>query len=109
MKSFAKYIFAVTATTLFSGLAFAQEAAHAVTSGGSDKGLIAIGGGLALGLAALGGGLGQAKAVSSALDGIARNPGADKKIFTPMIIGLAFIESLVIYALVIAILFNLKI
>jgi F-type H+-transporting ATPase subunit c len=37
-----------------------------------------------------------------ALEGIARNPNASGKIFTPMIIGLALIESLVIYALVIA-------
>jgi F-type H+-transporting ATPase subunit c len=41
-------------------------------------------------------------ATTSALEGIARNPSASGKIFTPMIIGLALIESLVIYALVIA-------
>ncbi|MBI2646392.1 MAG: ATP synthase F0 subunit C, partial [Deltaproteobacteria bacterium] len=45
---------------------------------------------------------GQGKAAASALEGIARNPGASDKIFVPMIIGLALIESLVIYALVIA-------
>ncbi len=57
---------------------------------------------LAIGLAALGGGIGQGIAMSGALEGIARNPNAYDKIFTPMIIGLALIESLVIYALVIA-------
>lgn len=57
---------------------------------------------LVLGLAALGGALAQGRATSAALEGIARNPGAKSLIQTPMIIGLALIESLVIYALVIA-------
>ena len=58
--------------------------------------------GLAIGIAALGGALGQGKAAAAALDGISRNPAAQGKIFVPMLIGLALIESLVIYALVIA-------
>jgi F-type H+-transporting ATPase subunit c len=49
--------------------------------------------------------LGQGRAAASALDGIARNPQASGKIFTPMIVALALIESLVIYGLLIA--FNL--
>ena len=48
----------------------------------------------------------SAATVSAALEGIARNPGAADKIFTPMILGLALIESLVIYALVIAFVFS---
>ena len=63
---------------------------------------IALGAGLGIGIAALGGALAQGKAAAAALDGIARNPGASGKIFTPMILGLALIESLVIYALIIA-------
>ena len=63
---------------------------------------IALGAGFSIGLAALGGGIGQGIAMMGALEGIARNPNAYDKIFTPMIIGLALIESLVIYALVIA-------
>src|SRR5262252_4371635 len=59
-------------------------------------GLIALGAGLSIGLAALGGGIGQGRAAGSALEGIARNPGAKGQIFTPMILGLALIESLVI-------------
>ena len=88
------------ASTLFTSVAFAQEAAAPAAA--SDAGLIALGAGLAIGLAAFGGALGQAKTAASALEGIARNPGAQGKIFTPMIIGLALIESLVIYAFVIA-------
>ena len=60
-------------------------------------------GGLGLGLAAFGGGLGQGKTAAAALEGIARNPGASDKIFVPMIIGLALIESLVLYTFIIAI------
>jgi F-type H+-transporting ATPase subunit c len=41
-------------------------------------------------------------AIAAGLEGIARNPSAQNKIFIPMIVGLALIESLVIYALVIA-------
>lgn len=101
MKNTLKQIIAVAATTLVANVALAQEA----TSGG-DKGMIALGAGLAIGVAALGGALGQAKTAAAALDGIARNPAAQGKIFTPMIIGLALIESLVIYAFVIAFFLN---
>ncbi|MBP2675244.1 MAG: synthase sector subunit c, partial [Deltaproteobacteria bacterium] len=48
------------------------------------------------------GALGQSRAIAAGLEGIARNPSAQNKIFIPMIVGLALIESLVIYALVIA-------
>ena len=66
----------------------------------SANGWIALGAGLGLGLAALGGGIGQGRAAAAALEGIARNPGATGKLFTPFILALALIESLVIYALV---------
>ena len=63
-------------------------------------GLIAAGLGIAI--AAFGGALGQGRAAAAALDGIARNPNASGKLFVPMILGLALIESLVIYALIIS-------
>lgn len=53
---------------------------------------------IGIAIAAFGGALGQGKAASAALEGIARNPAAAGKLFVPMIIGLALIESLVIYA-----------
>ena len=53
-------------------------------------------------MAALGGALAQGRAASAALEGIARNPGASTQIFTPMLLGLAFIESLVLFTLLIA-------
>ena len=55
-----------------------------------------------LGIAAAAGAIGQSRAIAAAVDGIARNPGAAGAIRTAMIIGLALIESLVIYALLIA-------
>ena len=94
-----KKFFTLAAALLASNVAFAQEAASSVAS---NSGLIALSAGLAIGIAALGGALGQAKTAAAALEGIARNPAAQGKIFTPMIIGLALIESLVIYAFVIA-------
>ena len=57
---------------------------------------------LAVGLAALGGGMGQGRAVAAALEGICRNPNSAGKVLVPMLLGLAFIESLVIFALIIA-------
>ena len=72
-------------------------------------GLIALAAGLGIGIAALGGGIGQGRAAAAALDGIARNPGAAGQIRGPMILGLALIESLVIYALIIALLLVLKV
>ena len=88
---------------MISTPAFAAETA----SGANDYlGLVGLGAGLAIGLGACGGGIGQGRAAAAALEGIARNPDASGKIMTPMIIGLALIESLVIYALVIAIFLN---
>jgi F-type H+-transporting ATPase subunit c len=82
---------------LASPAVFAADGADA-----GGHGFIALGAAFAIGLAALGGGLGQGRAAASALDGIARNPQASGKIFVPMIVGLALIESLVIYGLIIA-------
>jgi len=75
----------------------------------SGAGLIGLGAGLAIGLAALGGAIGQGLTANGALMGIARNPGASDKLFVPYILGLALIESLVLYAFVISFFLNGKI
>ena len=95
----------------FSSVAFAQGAEQAVKNQGlaSNYGLIALAAGLGIGIAALGGGIGQGRAAAAALDGIARNPGAAGQIRGPMILGLALIESLVIYALIIAFILAFKV
>jgi F-type H+-transporting ATPase subunit c len=103
---------AATVVTLLSHPAFAQAAeaaAKGATTNEDVKMWATIGGGLAIGLAVLGGGLGQGRAASSALEGIARNPGAAAKIQTPMILGLALIESLVLLAFVVALMIIQKI
>jgi F-type H+-transporting ATPase subunit c len=81
--------------------AFAQEGGRAANAF-DTKMWAAAGAGIAIGLGVLGGGLGQGRAAAAALEGISRNPGAAPKIQTPMILGLALIESLVLLAFVIA-------
>ncbi|MEW6440182.1 MAG: ATP synthase F0 subunit C [bacterium] len=98
-------------TLVLPMVAAAQEGEAA---GGTDGNFLmkfglAIGAGLGLGLAAFGGGLGQGRTAAAALEGIARNPGAADKMFVPMIIGLALIESLVLYTFIIAIFLQAKI
>jgi F-type H+-transporting ATPase subunit c len=81
---------------------FAQEAAAGGLADAYKSIGLALGAGLGIGIAVFGGASGQGKAATAALESIGRNPGAADKIFTPMIISLALIESLVIYALLIA-------
>ena len=61
-----------------------------------------ISGAFALGLAAAIGAYSQSRAITAACDGISRNPGASPQIRFALILGLALIESLVIYALIIS-------
>ncbi len=97
-----------TRTLLFTLFAVAvPSVAFAADGGAADNAFTAasfavLAAGLGIGIAAFGGALGQGKAAAAALEGIARNPSASGKLLTPMILGLALIESLVIYALVIA-------
>ncbi len=101
-------LFAAALTTLVSSQAFA--AAEAASANEFDmKSMLALGAALAIGMGALGGTLGQGKAAAAALEGISRNPGAASRIQTPMILGLALIESLVLFSFVVAFLLQGKI
>ena len=100
MKKHVASLYSFLLVALWSSAAFAQGAAP--DNYFTMYGMWAIGAGLCMGIAAFGGGMGQGRATAAALEGIARNPGASGKLFTPLILGLALIESLVIYALVIA-------
>jgi F-type H+-transporting ATPase subunit c len=95
------------ATLLTAAAANAQVSEAAIKA--EQNKWFALAAALGIGIAAFGGALGQGKAAAAALDGIARNPGASDKLFTPMILGLALIESLVIYALLISFLLYGKI
>ncbi len=103
MKRNVLFLSTFTFVTLLCVVAAAQGAADNNYTVAASA---ALAEGLAIGIAAIGGGLGQGKAAAAALEGIARNPNASGRIFTPFILGLALIESLVIYALVIAFFLN---
>ena len=95
-------------TFMLAGVSFvfAQDHGATAAAGGETAKWLALSAGLGLGIAAMGCGLGQGKMVASAMDGIARNPGAAKDMFVPMILGLAFIEALTIYALIFVFIFK---
>ncbi|MBC7661791.1 MAG: ATP synthase F0 subunit C [Chitinophagaceae bacterium] len=101
MKRNLTNLFTVLGGLFLSSLAFAQEGTAAATTMGGG-GLVAVGSALAIGLAALGGTMGQGRAAGAALSGIARNPTAADKVFTPMIIALALIEFQAIMGFIIA-------
>src|SRR5262245_6563106 len=102
-KRTVKFLFMLSSMMVVMGLsaiAFAQGDSAVAAAKASAGGWIGLG--VGIGLAAFGGALGQGRASSAFLDGVSRNPGASDKVFVPMILGLVFIESLAIYALIIA-------
>lgn len=80
--------------------AYAQEAAGAGTASAVQWSIITAG--FALAIASAGAAIGQGKAVASAAEAIARNPGASGEIRGALILGLVLIESLVIYVLLVS-------
>jgi len=98
MKAFKVLFNTVALMALTAMSAFAAEGAAV----GSHKWVIYLTAGLCISIAAFGTGLAQGRAIASAVEGISRNPSASGKIMTTMIVGLAMIESLAIYALVIS-------
>ncbi len=98
-----KKMFVVLAAVFAVVPALAQDATHTVSvAAATTLGNVAIGIGIMMGLAVLGGTLGQSKAAASALDGIARNPAASGKFTGPLILSLALMESLVLFAFLIS-------
>ena len=80
---------------------FAQPGAANEAAAGSTAGLKTIGACVGFAIAVVGGAIGQSKIGAAACEGAARNPGAAGRIQTMMILGLALIESLVLFALLI--------
>lgn len=94
---------AIAAVVLLgSGVAMAAAEAAAPAGDSSTKAALAIGAGLAIAIGAFGAALGQGRMAAAAMESIGRNPNAADKIQLPMILGLAFIEALALYAFVIA-------
>ncbi|HYG99248.1 MAG TPA: ATP synthase F0 subunit C [Terriglobales bacterium] len=90
-------LLAIVALTTMATPAFAQEAPAA--AGGANW--VAITSGFAMAIAVALAALGQSRVASSACEGLARNPAARPGIQLALILGLAFIESLVLFTLVI--------
>ena len=86
---------------LFSGAAMAAAEAAAPAES-STKAALALAAGLAIAIGAFGAALGQGRMAAAAMESIGRNPNAAARIQLPMILGLAFIEALALYAFVIA-------
>ncbi|HEU4338850.1 MAG TPA: ATP synthase F0 subunit C [Planctomycetota bacterium] len=90
------------------GLAFAGNDAPAKAESSATN-LVGFGLALGLAIAAFGGALGQGKAISTAVDAVARQPEAGGRIQTMMLIGVVFIETLVIYMLLICFMWGGKV
>ncbi len=100
MERSSKIVVLTAMFVMLSGLAFAQE--QAVSYEGLKFFITTVFvAGFGIAIAAFGGSMGQAWSIKEAMKGIARNPEASGKITVTMLIGLAMIESLVIYTLVV--------
>ena len=93
-------LFALAALFAFALTAYAEGDA----SGASVAGFKAIAAGVAIGLAAAGGAVGMGLAIANSAEGISRQPEAEGAIRTRLMLGLVFVETAIIYALVVAIL-----
>ena len=96
MKKAARLVMAAFALVMvLAPAAMAQEGA----AGGGGKALGALAVAIGMGAAAFGCGLGQGRIASAACEGMARNPGAAGAIRAAMILGLVFVETLVLFTL----------
>jgi len=102
MRKLNMLFFAVVGV-LMSAMPVLAQAPAAVDHAAADSGagLKAIAAGVGFAIAVVGGALGQSRIGAAACEGAARNPGAAPKIQTMMILGLALIESLVLFALLV--------
>ena len=103
MRKFSAILILVFGLMLMATAAFAAETAAAAPEAAKFAffGTVAAASAIGIGIAALGTGIGMGLGIGRAVEGIARNPEASGKIMTTMIVGLALIESLAIYTLVV--------
>ena len=100
MKKLNLLLFALVGVLMSAVPVFAQ-AGQVAEPAVNYKGYVAIAAGIGFAIAVFGGALGQSRIGAAACEGAARNPGAAAKIQTMMILGLALIESLVLFALLV--------
>lgn len=101
MRKVKMLCFALIGLMMTAITAVAQPTNQAAESGMSHKGYVAIAAGIGFAIAVFGGAIGQSRIGAAACEGAARNPGAAGRIQTMMILGLALIESLVLFALLV--------
>lgn len=101
MKKLRMIGFALLGVMMAAITAAAQPANQVAESSNSYKGYVALAAGIGFAIAVFGGAIGQSRIGAAACEGAARNPGAAGRIQTMMILGLALIESLVLFALLV--------
>lgn len=94
-------LFFIAVALLLSAVPVLAQAERVAAVADYNPGYKAIAAGIGFAIAVFGGALGQSRIGAAACEGAARNPGAAGKIQTMMILGLALIESLVLFALLI--------
>ena len=100
-----KFLFVLALMLIASPVIFAQTViADTNPTAQAHAQWMAIAGGFSMAIASSLCGLAQGKAIAAAVEGIARNPGAANAIRLAMLIGVAFIESLALFTLVIIVL-----
>ena len=99
MNKFRMLLFAVVGILMSGMTVFAQTAAEVGDNASSVSKYRALAAGVGFAIAVFGGAVGQSRIGAAACEGAARNPGAAGRIQTMMILGLALIESLVLFAL----------
>jgi F-type H+-transporting ATPase subunit c len=109
-KLLAAFLLLMMTMPLLAVPAFAQEETDAAdqteitATADNSAAFKSIGSGLAIGLAAAGGAIGMGLAVAKSVEGISRQPEAEGKIRTTLMLGLVFLETAIIYALLVVIL-----
>lgn len=108
---FLVFVFAlVMMLSVFATNAFAEEAAPDAAEAPLEEtredstGMKALAAAITVGLAAAAGAIGMGVAIAKSVEGISRQPEAEGKIRTSLMLGLVFVETAIIYALIIAVL-----
>jgi|LNFM01.2.fsa_nt_gb F-type H+-transporting ATPase subunit c len=101
MKSFMNYAKLTLAGMLLPMISFAEEGAHAAAGGGGGS-MIGLAAGLGMGIAVFGAAGAQGKIAAGFMEGVSRNPQAVNLMRTPLILSLIFVETLVLFTLLIA-------
>lgn len=116
MRACTKYLILILALatllmafTSVACAADAGDAAETTADSGQEEssdssGMKALAAALTVGLAATAGAIGMSAAISKSVDAISRQPEAESKIRTALMLGLVFVETAIIYALIIAVL-----